>query len=86
MLGLLWEKDELFKPEVRPDASVEQLHVPLSLVLQPDLLKQMRDWVQKGKDKAGKPIKELGALSRDDFIEFYRQHTTMNLGGVGKKG
>jgi hypothetical protein len=84
VLGLLWEKEELFKPEVRPDAGVEQLHVPLSLVLNPDLLKQMRDWVQKGKDKSGKPIKELGALSRDEFIEFYRQHTTLNA-GLGKK-
>lgn len=81
---MLWEKDELFKPEVRPDAGVEQLQVPLSLVLNPDLLKQMRDWVQKGKDKTGKPIKELGALSRDEFIEFYRKHTTMNV-GAGKK-
>jgi hypothetical protein len=82
---LLWEKEELFKPEVRPDASVEQLHVPLTLILNPDLLKQMREWVQKGKDKTGKPIKELGTLDRDAFIEFYRQHTTMNTAGVGKK-
>jgi len=50
----------------------------------------MRDWVQKGKDDSGKPIKELGALSRDEFIEFYRQHTTLDTagagGGNGKKG
>lgn len=71
---------------MRPDASVEQLHVPLSLVINPDLLKHMRDWVQKGKDDRGKPIKELGALSRDEFIEFYRRHTTMNTAGVGGNG
>ena len=82
---MLWEKDELFTPEVRPDASVEQLHVPLSLVIQPELLKSMRDWVQKGKDDKGKPIKELGALSRDAFLEFYRQHTTLNTAGAGTK-
>jgi len=79
----LWEKDELFKPEVRPDSGIETLHVPLALVLQPDLLKTLRDYVQKGKDDKGRPIKELGAMNREDFIEFYMKHTTMKTGHEG---
>lgn len=65
---------------MRPDAGVQQIHVPLSLVLQPDLLKELRTFVQQAKDDRGMPIKELGALSRDQFLEWYMQHTTMKTG------
>lgn len=51
--------------------------MPLSLVLQPDLLKTMREYVGKAKDDQGNAIKELGQLSRDEFLEFYRQYTGM---------
>ena len=78
LLGLFWDAEELQKPEVRPDAGAKQLQVPLALVIQPELPKILRDYIQKAKDEKGQPIKELGALPRDDFMEFYRKY----VGGV----
>jgi hypothetical protein len=80
MLGLLWSKEELFKPEVRPDQSVKELAIPLALILRPDLTTEMRKYISKVKDESGKPVKELGALSREDFLAVYREHTQMKTG------
>ena len=80
MLGLLWDKDALFKPEVRPDAGTKEISVPLSTIIDPSLPKMLRDFVQKAKDSEGRPVRELGQLTRDKFLEFYRKHTGLNSG------
>lgn len=77
LLGLLWDRDEIFKPPVRPDMDIKQFFVPLAQLLKPDLLKALRDYISKEKDEQGQPIKELGALDRESFLEWYRSHTDM---------
>jgi hypothetical protein len=77
MLGLLWDRDEIFKPPVRPDMEIKQFFVPLAQLLKPNLLKALRDYISKEKDDQGKPIKELGALDKESFLEFYRNYTSM---------
>ena len=77
---MLWSKEELFKPEVRPDQSVKELAIPLALILRPDLTTELRKYISKVKDESGKPVKELGALSREKFIQYYREHTAIKTG------
>jgi hypothetical protein len=80
MLGLLWSKEELFAPAVRPDAGIKELAIPLSLIMRPDLTTELRKYISKVKDDTGKPIKELGTLSREEFIQYYKDHTSINTG------
>lgn len=80
MLGLLWTKEELTKPRTRPDAGVEELMIPLATVIDPKLTDSLKSYISKAKDKYGRPIKELGQLGREDFLKFYKQHTTLNTG------
>jgi len=59
---------------------VEELFIPLATVIDPKLTEGLRAWISKAKDDQGRPIKELGQLDREAFLEFYRQHTTMKTG------
>jgi len=75
MLGLLWTRDELedVKPRGRPDADVKELHLNLASLLVPELEKGLRNWIKKAKDEKGNPIKELGLLPRDQWLDVIKQ-------------
>lgn len=85
LLGLLWDRDEIFKAPVRPDLEVKQLFIPLAQLIKPDLLKALRDYISKSKDDQGNPIKELGSLDKESFLEFYRNYSGMIAQQKGDK-
>ena len=80
VLGLLWTKEELTKPTTRPDAGVAELFIPLATVIDPKLTEGLKAWISKARDDQGRPIKELGQLDRDAFLEWYRQHSPLKTG------
>jgi hypothetical protein len=41
-------------------------------LLNPDLMNILRKWISKVKDERGQPVKELGALTLENFLEFYK--------------
>lgn len=72
ILGLSWTRDEIFKPPQRPTLDSEEYLIPLSLLINPDLVKNLRNWVNKQKDEQGKPLTELGMLPIDEFFKYYQ--------------
>lgn len=73
LLGLIWDREELLAPEGRPDGTVEVIHVPLSLLLDPKLKASLRTQIIKDKDDQGKPVAELGLLGKEAFLDHYRR-------------
>ncbi len=78
-MGLRWTRTELFKPDVRPDDDIEEISVPLALLLNPDLLNDLRSWVKDRRDKKGGHVVELGKLTRNEFLDWYRKRQAHGL-------
>lgn len=72
-LGLLWTREELFKPSVRPDDDVDKVEIPLSTLLLPGLENQLRAYMKKRGSGNNHEV-ELGRImTKDEFLEFYRR-------------
>lgn len=71
ILGLIWDRSDLFKPDIRPDGLVEKVLIPLSLLLEPKLKENLRAQMQKS-EKTKNEV-ELGRLDKDSYISLYRK-------------
>ena len=78
-MGLHWSRAELFKPDVRPDDDVEEVVVPLALLLNPDLIKDLRVWLKDRRGKKGGHVVELGKLTRSEFLKWYQEREAHGL-------
>lgn len=60
---------------MRPDDDVDEITVPLALLLNPELLDNLRAWMKDNRDgkSKGDHVVELGRLSRGEYKEFYQK-------------
>ena len=78
MLGCLWYKDDLDVKAGRPRRDLgrpppNEFRVALTELLNPDLRKELRKFLEQAKDEQGRPVRELGYVDKDKFLEHYRQ-------------
>jgi hypothetical protein len=75
-LGLVWNKKDLFRADVKPDSETEEIMLPLSTLLVPDLMKQLRTNLVGINDPKNQVV-EMAKWKREDFLSWYRNRTSL---------